>query len=196
MIRILDGLYQYGVYNEEKGLYFNGHILDTGDGLVIVDPPAMPPALFAWVKEKGLRHILVSNVNHARDAERLRQETGAHVWIHEADAEGCTVSPNNLFGDGDELPGGLMVCTLADGKSPGESALYLGSDGGTWFVGDALIGAPPGGLRLLPPAKYADPDKARAGCARLLEKPFTRLLLGDGTSLLSGAEEALKAFLK
>ena len=100
--------------------------------------------------------------------------------------------PTKTFKDGELLPGGIWVIHLQDQKSPGESALFLQQGKGVLIVGDALIGKPPGALSLLPPEKYADAAKAKAGLRRLLKYQFDAVLVGDGTSILTGAKAAVE----
>ena len=60
-------------------------------------------------------------------------------------------------------------------------------------MGDALIGKPAGSLSMLPAEKYADPHLAKDGLRRLLKYQFNTLLVGDGTSLVTGAKTAVEA---
>jgi hypothetical protein len=66
---------------------------------------------------------------------------------------------------------------------------------GVLIVGDGVIGDPPGSLRLLPPEKYANIAQAREGLRRLLKYTFDSLLVGDGTSILTGAKPVLEQTL-
>jgi glyoxylase-like metal-dependent hydrolase (beta-lactamase superfamily II) len=102
---------------------------------------------------------------------------------------------NKTFKDGELLPGGIWVVHLRDQKSPGESALFLQQGKGILIVGDALIGKPAGSLSLLPPEKYADAGKAKEGLRRLLKYNFDAILVGDGTSILTGAKQAVERTL-
>jgi hypothetical protein len=48
---------------------------------------------------------------------------------------------------------------------------------------------------MLPAEKYADAGKARDGLRRLLKYNFDSLLVGDGTSILSGAKPVVETAL-
>jgi glyoxylase-like metal-dependent hydrolase (beta-lactamase superfamily II) len=102
------------------------------------------------------------------------------------------LKPSKTFKDGELLPGGIWVIHLQDQKSPGESALFLQLGKGVLIVGDALIGKPPGALSMLPPEKYVDAAKAKAGLRRLSKYQFDTILVGDGASILSGAKAAVE----
>ena len=105
------------------------------------------------------------------------------------------LKPTRTFKDGELLPGGIWVIHLKDQKSPGESALFIQQGKGILIVGDALIGKPAGSLRMLPAEKYADAAKAKEGLRRLLKYHFDAILVGDGTSILTGAKQAVEQTL-
>jgi glyoxylase-like metal-dependent hydrolase (beta-lactamase superfamily II) len=82
----------------------------------------------------------------------------------------------------------------AAGKSPGEVALRWPARR-ILFVGDAVIGNPPGRLSLLPEAKLDDPVRLRASVRALSEMDVDTILTGDGVSILTGAKAALQALV-
>jgi glyoxylase-like metal-dependent hydrolase (beta-lactamase superfamily II) len=88
------------------------------------------------------------------------------------------------------------VIHLHDQKSPGESALFIQQGKGVLIVGDALIGPPSGGVRLLPAEKYVDYAKATEGLRRLLKYDFDTILVGDGASIMSDAKPAVERALQ
>ena len=194
MIEVAPGLFQWARFNEEKQLHFNGHCLIHPEGNVLIDPPEPEAPLQEWVAGQGVAHVLLTNRHHARAAETFRERTGARVWMHAADADGAPLPIDETFADGATLPGGWLAITVPDSKSPGETALWAEAGGGTLVIGDARIGRTPGILEMLPDEKFPDPTRAREGIRVLLARPFTRLLLGDGTSLLAGGRAALERF--
>src|SRR5690606_11984840 len=113
--------------------------------------------------------ILLTNKDHRRAAFPLKDVFKIPVGIHEADGPFLEHRPDFLFKDYDRLPLGLAAIHLPAMKSPGETAFFFGAGGGTMVLGDALIGAPPGSLKLLPREKIADPDRAKASLKRLLD---------------------------
>ena len=82
----------------------------------------------------------------------------------------------------------------SNNKSPGETALYW-EEKKILFLGDALIGNPPGEVSLLPPEKYADIEKSRAGIKVLDPLNFNSVLMGDGEPILTGGKKAIVRFL-
>ncbi len=197
MHRLFDDLWTWSVFSPEKGLEFNGCLFRGPAGTVLVDPPRMEEAdLERLAGEGGPCHILLTNKDHLRDGPRCREKLGAQLWIHEADADLLGTSVDTTFHDGERLPGGLRALHVPDNKSPGETAFHVDRHGGVLVVGDALIGDPPGQLRLLPETKYADLRRTRESLRVLLEPTYETLLVGDGTSIHEGGREAVRRFLE
>ncbi len=193
---IKPGIWQWSWFSDEKQLDFNGLLLQVGEHRVLVDPPPLTEAEKDQIRRAGpVDYLVLTNRDHEREAEACRAEFRCRVFVPEADAPQMTIRADKTYKDGELLPGGIWAVHLKDQKSPGECALYLPQGGGTMIVGDALIGKPPGSLAMLPADKYADAAKARAGLRRLLNYSFDTLLVGDGTSILTGARQAVERFL-
>ena len=194
MKEVIPGIFSWSVFNEEKGLDFNGHLVAGSAGLVVIDPPApAPPDLAALDAAGRPEAIVITNAHHTRDAVKLAARWQVPLMAPRADApllpQGMHLDA--LYDDGDRLPGGLRVITLSGQKTPGESALFVERSAAV-IVGDAVIGKPPGKLSLLPAAKYADPRAAMAGLRRLLTLSFDAVLVGDGASLPRGGRRAVE----
>lgn len=193
MKSLLPGIWQWSWFSEEKQLNFNGLLLTVGEHRILVDPPHLTPEASTMIRRQGqLDYIIVTNRDHAREAAACQAEFRCHLQVPDADAPHMDLKPTKTFKDGELLPGGIWVIHLQDQKSPGESALFLQQEKGVVIVGDALIGKPPGSLSLLPPEKYADVVKAKAGLRRLLKYQFDAILVGDGTSILTGAKAVVE----
>ncbi|MBI4530476.1 MAG: hypothetical protein HY709_03040, partial [Candidatus Latescibacteria bacterium] len=126
MREILNGIYTWAWFSEIKGFDFNGWLILSEDGNVMVDPPLMRPEDEEHVHQLGApRHIIVTNRDHDREVTRYRNRYGAQTWIHELDAPLVDIPIDRTFKHGDRLPGGIEIIHLPDNKSPGESALLL-----------------------------------------------------------------------
>ena len=202
MKEILPGIFTWHEFSEEKKLNFNGYLIVSTMGSVLIDPPEITEDDFAELEilvnknsKSPLRAILLTNVHHERESDELRKKFGVPILINEEDDAGLERKANKTFADGDTLPGGFRTFKFENQKSPGESAFFL-KDRGIMILGDALIGKIPGKLNMLPHDKYRDPKLAKRGLNKLLDYEFESLLLGDGESILKNAKEAVKIFLE
>lgn len=199
MKQLLPGIWQWSWFSEEKQLNFNGLFLAVGEHRVLVDPPPMSAEDLSQVKRGGqvnyVDYIVVTNRDHEREAAACKREFHCLVMVPAADAPEMEIQADKTFQDGELLPGGIWVVHLTDQKSKGESALYLQQGRGILIVGDALIGKVPGSLTMLPAEKYGNPAKAREGLRRLLKYNFDTILVGDGSSIMTGAKQAVEKAL-
>ena len=85
---------------------------------------------------------------------------------------------------------GPLLVLRAAGKSPGEVALHW-AERKLLFVGDVVIGNPPGQLSLLPDEKMDDPLQLRESVRKLPDLGCEAILTGDGEPIVEGAERAL-----
>ncbi|MBI4402473.1 MAG: hypothetical protein HY581_12680 [Nitrospirae bacterium] len=192
MKQLFPEIWQWSWFSQEKQLDFNGLFLIGNEHRVLIDPPPMAPDDVAQIHRSGqVDYILITNRDHEREAATCQAEFRCKVMVPEADASQMTIKADKTYQDGELLPGGIWVVHLKDQKAPGESGFFLQRGKGIMIVGDALIGKPPGALTMLPAEKYADVAKARDGLRRLLNYNFDAFLVGDGTSILAGAKEAV-----
>ncbi|MBI1824016.1 MAG: hypothetical protein HYR80_07905 [Nitrospirae bacterium] len=197
MNQILPHIWTWSWYSDEKGMNFNGHYIGNGSVGVLIDPPILSTGDLDFLHQKRVTDIVLTNRDHIRESPVFQEIFEAKVWVPEADfAEMSGIRVDHRFKDGDILPCGLKVISLADLKSPGESALYLEHSGGIIILGDALIGKPEGKLKLLPAEKYVDFEKAKQGLRRLLDFSFDIVLVGDGNSLYESGKSVVETALK
>lgn len=198
MDEILKDVYTWSVFSEEKKLNFNGYFIPTQHALfgnVVIDPPPVSDLDLAQMETLGsVQQILITNRNHIRWSRELQEKFDAEIRMNFADAQSEDMISDHNFSDGDMLAGFLKAVVIPDNKSPGETALYW-EEKKILFLGDALIGKPPGDVSLLPPEKYADIEKARAGIKVLDPLNFNSVLMGDGEPILTGGKKAIVRFL-
>lgn len=196
MKQVLPNIWQWSWFSDDKQLDFNGLLLTIGEYTILVDPPPMTPEARTIVRHhEPIDYIVLTNRDHLREAPACQAEWYCQLYVPDADAAQMEVNPTKTYKDGELLPGGIWAIQLKDQKSPGESALFIERGQGVLIVGDALIGQPAGALRLLPPEKYADPDKAKEALRRLLKYNFDSLLVGDGASILAEAKQQVEQLL-
>jgi glyoxylase-like metal-dependent hydrolase (beta-lactamase superfamily II) len=198
MNEIVKDVYIWSVFSEEKRLNFNGYFIPTQHALfgnVVIDPPAVSDLDLTQMETLGsVQQILITNRNHIRWSRELQEKFDAEIRMNFADAQSEDMISDHNFSDGDMLAGFLKAVVIPDNKSPGETALYW-EEKKILFLGDALIGKRPGEVSLLPPEKYADIEKARAGIKVLDPLNFNSVLMGDGEPILTGGKKAIVRFL-
>lgn len=197
MIRLAEDIYSWNAFNAEKGLNFNGTLVVCGDRAVVVDPPPHTPAdeAFLAVALKARPALaVVTNKHHLRNVQWWLERYQIPLAMHEAETNDYGFEAARRLKEGDMVEDRCAVVHLP-GKTPGEIGLLVAGGGGTLLVGDALIGAPPGRLRLLPKEKIADPARLEESLRKLRALDFERLLVGDGEPLLSGAKAVVLGFL-
>ncbi len=192
METIAAGIRTWTWFSAPHGYNFNGLLLAHPEGNICIDPVEANAADLDEIVRARPARVLLTNRNHVRAANRLRELTGARIAIHPADAayarnQGATIDAELAAG---ERVGPLSV-VAAPGKSPGEVALYW-PERRILIVGDAIIGNPPGRCSLLREQVMDDPALLRQSLRRLLELDFDALLVGDGVSIMGGARDRLR----
>ena len=194
---LLPDVWTWPWFSERHGYDFNGYLFRHPAGTVVVDPVEMPDEVLEELADIGITRILITNRNHARASQKLRERTGARVAIHPADArhareQGTTIDDDLRLGE----HAGPFTVVAADGKSPGEVAFHW-PQRRILVVGDACVGKPPGACALLPDTVMDDPAALRRTLARLCrELDFDALLCGDGAPILAGGRAALQNLVK
>lgn len=194
MHEVAPGVYEWSWFSPEKQLDFNGHFVVEGPDRVLIDPPLLADADRADIERRGgVTAIILTNRDHVREIAACQRAFAAPVWVPAADAAWIDVPFDRTYDHAGRLPGGLVAIRVPDAKSPGESALWSTSKR-VLIVGDAVIGKPAGSLGMLPDDKFADPAKARAGLAVLLDSryDYDAVLVGDGVSLPTGGRTAVE----
>ena len=195
MNELLPGVFTWAWFSERHGYDFNGYLLRAPGGNVCVDPVEMSDAVLDAIALEGVSLVVVTNRNHTRASNRVRERTGATVVIHSADAaharaQGAVIDRELSFGD----RAGPFVALDAHGKSPGEIALHW-PERRILVVGDACVGNPPGACGLLPEKVIDDVASLKVSLAGLATVDFDALLLGDGVALTTGGRAALTALV-
>jgi hypothetical protein len=162
---------------------------DTPEGFVFCDPvPLAADALDELLAGRPPRAILLTSVNHERNALSLARRFDLNIWAHTG-AQG-QVPATRWFEDGDSLFGAQAIAL--DGFAAGETAFWLD---GVILFGDAVINAPPYGLSILPGKYCSDPGRARESLKKLLPYPAEILAFAHGLPIVTHASERLAALL-
>lgn len=192
MRELLPGVFSWPWFSSRHGYDFNGTFVRDPGGNLCIDPVEPSDEVLDRLAKEGVAQVLLTNRNHVRATNRIRERTGARVAIHPADAayareQGASVDSELHVAD---RIGPFTVLGLP-GKSPGEVAFFDPARG-LLVVGDAVIGNPPGRLSLLPDQVMDDPALLRRSVRQLLELEPRSVLVGDGAPILAGGCERLQ----
>ena len=192
METILGDVLTWSWFSEPHGYNFNSILLRDPRGNICVDPVEPNDQVLSELVRLGVSRILITNRNHVRAANKIRERTGARAYIHPDDAayaKGQGAVLDGELHEGEKI-GALEVIGVS-GKSPGEVAL-LWPERKALIVGDAVIGNPPGQLSLLRERVMDDPARLRRSVEQLLALDFDTILVGDGVSVIGGAKQRLR----
>jgi glyoxylase-like metal-dependent hydrolase (beta-lactamase superfamily II) len=186
-------LYTWSTFDSERNVDFNSVLWVRAQGNVVVDPlPLSDHDQKHLAALGGVRLIVVTNSDHVRATQALREATRAEVAGPAAERESFPIPCDRWLADGDTVVPGLRAVALDGSKTPGELALVLEET--TLITGDLVRAHQAGRLMMLPEAKLADRAAARRSVERLaaLDR-IEAVLCGDGWSVFSGGREMLRA---
>ena len=195
MQEIVNDIFTWTWFSEPHGYNFNGHLIRHPEGNLCIDPVEPSEEELDEIASLGVARILLTNRNHSRASNKLRERTGARTSIHPDDAahardQGTALDDALAVG---QTVGPLVVVDAA-GKSPGEVAFHW-PERRLLIVGDAVIGNPLGHFGLLREKVMDDPQRLSQSVRRFLDLDFDSLLVGDGESVLEGAKARLEALV-
>jgi len=182
---IVPGVWYWSVRDERIGGYHGSS--HAADG-VLIDPHRLAPDALAGLGE--IEAIVLTTSAHQRSAWRLRRELGARVYLP-AMAQEMDEEPDERYGEGDELPGGLQPI-FTPGAGTTQHSLLLPRDRGVLFTPDLFVRSREGPLEFVPAEYMHDADEARRTAERMLELEFDVLCSGHGAPLVGGAKQALR----
>ena len=192
MNEIVPDIFTWACFSEAHGYNFNSYLVRHAEGNLCIDPVPPGDESLADIARMGVARILLTNRNHSRAANVVRERTGATTLIHPDDAAHARSLGAELDGElgiGEKI--GPLTIVAIPGKSPGEVALHW-PERNLLIVGDAVIGNPPGHCGLLREKVMDDPARLRRSVRKLLDLEFDTLLVGDGASIFHDAKLRLK----
>jgi glyoxylase-like metal-dependent hydrolase (beta-lactamase superfamily II) len=192
METILGDIFTWSWFSEPHGYNFNSLLIRDPGGNICIDPVEPNDDVISELVRIGVSRILLTNRNHVRAANKVRERTGARAHLHPEDAayaKGQGAVLDGEIHDGETI-GALRVVGVS-GKSPGEVA-FLWPERKTLIVGDAVIGNPAGHLSLLRERVMDDPARLRRSVKQLLALDFDTILVGDGVSVVGDAKQRLR----
>jgi len=81
MEKILGDVLTWPWFSEPHGYNFNGLLIPAPDGNICIDPVEPNEEVMSELVARGVSRILLTNRNHLRAANRIRERTGARTYI-------------------------------------------------------------------------------------------------------------------
>jgi len=190
-----DDLYMWSSFDGQRNIDFNSLLWVREQGNVLIDPLPLSEHDQAHLAQLGgAAAIIVTNSDHARDAQQLAATCGAEIMGPAAERPDFPLACTGWLNDGDEPLPGLRVFAMDGSKTPGELALLL--DGSTLITGDLVRCHQAGTLRLLPDPKLGDKAAAVASVRRLAAvESIETVIPGDGFGVFRGGHQCLQDLL-
>lgn len=196
MREILSDIFMWEWLSEKHGYNFNGHLICHGGGNICIDPVEPSEDIINEIVGLGVSHILLTNRNHSRSANLIREHTGARTAIHPDDGAHARSQGTELDEDlhvGQKI--GPLIVIGVPGKSPGEVAFHW-PERQLLIVGDIVIGNPPGECGLLRETVMDNPQILKESVRSLLKLDFDTLLVGDGEPIIHNAKNKLEKLVE
>ena len=118
MQEFLPGVLTWAWRSEAHGYDFNGTLVLHAQGNLCIDPVTLGDDALGRITQEGVARILITNRNHVRAANRVRECTGARLAIHPADASinqhlATSESANIVFKPGSIIGQGYFILPAA-----------------------------------------------------------------------------------
>ena len=184
---VVPGIWHWRVRDERiGGSWGASHAVDG----VLIDPHRLGPEAFARLG--GISAILLTASVHQRAAWSLREELGVPVYLPAA-TRNSAQEPDERYGEGDALPGGLEAVFTPGAGTTQHSLLHPRT--GALFTPDLFMRSSRGPLEWVPFEYMHDPEQAKRSAERLLELDFDVLCSSHGAPLAGEAKDALRTLV-
>ncbi len=200
-LRVAPGMWRWVAYHPEWKQDVASAAIDSGAGLVLVDPllPAGSEgeaALGALERSGEPLAIVLTVFFHERSSgDILARIPDTTLWVEASGVDHVEAAVSHPFRAGDPLPGGLAAYATA---RPDEVVLWEPASR-SLIVGDVLLGKGDDGIELCPDSWLPDGVGRRdlaLSLGPLLDLPIERILPGHGEALVEDAHGALKRVLE
>jgi glyoxylase-like metal-dependent hydrolase (beta-lactamase superfamily II) len=188
---VVRGVWTWSIHDERIDFVSTAHAVSSVDGTVLIDP--LPLVDEALAELGDIRAICLTAGTHQRSAWRYRRELGVPVHAP-ALSKLIEEEPDERYGDGDELPGGLRA-VFTPGAGTTQHTLLLDREEGIAFVPDLFANVPEQGLAIVGEEEMPDPDEARRSIRKLLDLPFAVVCLDHGPPVTDDPKTAIGALL-
>ena len=87
MRELLPDIFSWAWFSEPHGYDFHGTLVLHDEGNLCIDPVEPEEDDLDRLAKHGVARVVITNRNHVRAANRVRERTGGRVSIHPADAD-------------------------------------------------------------------------------------------------------------
>jgi hypothetical protein len=188
---VVAGVWTWSIHDERIDFVSTAHAVSGPDGAVLIDP--LPLVDDALADLGDIVAICLTAGTHQRSAWSYRRQLGVPVHAP-ALSKLIEEEPDERYGDGDELPGGLKAF-FTPGAGTTQHTFLLEREGGVAFVPDLFAHEPGQGLAIVGEEEMPDPAEARRSIRRVLELPFGVLCLDHGAPLKEDPKPAIRGLL-
>ncbi len=192
---VVPGVRRWFVFDERiGGNEADAHAVasDDGSGVVLVDP--LPLAESALDELGRVEAILLTAQCHQRSSWRYRDRFGAPVYAP-AGVRSMAGEPDEHYGEGDVLPGGLRAI-----RTPGPEEVHFGflleREPRVFFCPDLLTNYAGRGLDFVPLKYHDDPTATRRSVEGLLALDFDVLCLDHGAPIADDPHGEIRRLLE
>jgi glyoxylase-like metal-dependent hydrolase (beta-lactamase superfamily II) len=189
---VVPGVWWWSIHDERIDFVSTAHAISGDDGIVLIDP--LPVVDDALAELGDIRAICLTAGTHQRSAWRYRRQRGVPVYAP-ALSRLIDEEPDERYGDGDDLPGGLRA-VFTPGAGTTQHTFLLDRGGGIAFVPDLFVNVAGEGLAIVGEEEMPDPEEARRSTRKLLDLRFEILCLGHGAPVTEDPKVAIRALLE
>jgi hypothetical protein len=190
---VVPGVWRWTIPRDERigGYETDAHAAAADGGIVLIDP--LPLRDEALERLGNVEAICLTAQCHQRSSWRYRRRFDAPVYAP-AGVRPMEEEPDELYEEGDVLPGGLRTI-----RTPGPEEIHFGflreREPRVLFCPDLLTNYPGEGLDFVPLKYHDDPPKTRESVERLLDLDFAVLCFNHGAPIVDDPHGAIRGLL-
>lgn len=190
-----NNLFCWSQFDNERNIDFHSYLWMRNEGNVVFDPLPLTVHDESHLNSLGkVSHIIISNSDHIRDAEKLAELTGAKICGPAGERNCFPIHCSEWLEETKGYIAGLDVYCLTGSKTKGELAFVIEDE--TLITGDLIRAHCGGKLCILPDVKLQDVDKAKESVRRIATIPGIKAVLpGDGWPVFINGEKALSELI-
>jgi glyoxylase-like metal-dependent hydrolase (beta-lactamase superfamily II) len=190
---VVPGLFYWQINNRNiGGAISSSHAFVARENSLLIDPVRLSDSALAALPRPSA--VLLTAKCHQRASWRYRRQFGLEVWAPE-DAPPTDERPDELYAEGDVLPGGLLVVRTPGPEWPHYSFVRQGEPG-VLFCSDLISHDGRGKLAFIAAEFHEDPAETRRSVEKLLDLPFSILCFDHGEPIVDSPKDVVRELLE